>query len=170
MLGYYHGTEQVVDKKTCKPLLDEATSKAARGLWRVLHSAVFRDHLREPLLRLAQDARQRHKGWHHLRAALEASFVHLAHEPSDEERFRDFERMSFPWMRQLTREQREALLPELGHDSNPGVRDLTPKERTLLAAHYLKTKSPIQLDEGRSAAEATHRRARAQVRKELDLA
>jgi hypothetical protein len=28
--------------------------------------------------------------------------------------------MNFPWMRQLTREQREALLPELGHDPDPG--------------------------------------------------
>jgi len=150
-------------------LAPEATSKAACALWRILHVAIFREHLREPLLRLAHDARQRRKGWIHLRGALEAIFVHLNHEPSDGELFRDFERVNYPCMRQLTREQREALVPESGRDPNASVRDLTPKERLAVAARYLKPKVPITFSEGRSPSEVSYRRARAGVRKELGL-
>lgn len=111
--------------------------KDFRALSYGLRAVVWREELRDSLLRLAHHARvranQHRKGWQHLQKALEAVFSHICHKPSVEEQMRDFERANYPWMRNLTRQQRMQLLPELGNDPDHSVRDLTKKERMALA-------------------------------------
>jgi hypothetical protein len=151
------------------------SNKEARALWRVLHAVIFRDELRGPLLRLAHDAdmraKQRRKGWEHLRHALRIVFKHIRREASDEAQFRNFERSNFPHMRNLTREQRMRLLPELGNDPDHSVRDLTKKERMILAARYLKkTRTALEKDaDGKNSFATRYGRAMKDVRKELGL-
>lgn len=149
------------------------SNKEARALWRVLHAVIFRDELREPLLRLAYgahlQAKKRRKGWDHLRKALRVIFNHIRSEPSDAEKFRDFERANFPWMRNISREQRMRLLPELGNDPDHSERDLTKKERMILAARYLKkTRTALEKDaDGKGSFATRYGRAMKTVRKEL---
>jgi hypothetical protein len=149
------------------------SNKEARALWRVLHAVIFRDELRGPLLRLAHDAamraKQRRKGWEHLRHALKTMFSHIRRDASDEAKLRNFERSNFPHMRNLTREQRMRLLPELGNDVDHSVRDLTKKERMILAARYLKkTRTALEKDaDGKNSFATRYGRAMKDVRKEL---
>jgi hypothetical protein len=149
------------------------SNKEARALWRVLHAVIFRDELRGSLLRLAHDAdmraKQRRKGWEHLRHALKTVFKHIRREAPDEAKFRNFERSNFPHMRKLTREQRMRLLPELGNDPDHSVRDLTKKERMILAARYLKkTRTALKKDaDGKNSFATRYGRAMKDVRKEL---
>jgi hypothetical protein len=129
--------------------------------------------LRGPLLRLAHDAdlraKQRRKGWEHLRNAFTSVFDHLRREASDEAKFRDFERSNFPYMRHLTRAQRMRLLPELGNDPDHSERDLTKKERMILAARYLKkTRTALEKDaDGKNSFATRYGRAMKDVRKAL---
>lgn len=154
-------------------LADGQTNKEGRALWFVLHAIVFRDELRGSLLHLAhkahQQAKQRRKGWEHLRKALRAVFHHIGRELSDEEMFRNFERANFPHMRNLTREQRLRLLPELGNDPDQSVRDLTTKERMILFKRYnAKNRTPLERDaDGKGSFATRYGRARKAVRKEL---
>jgi|GEM_PF-4187494 len=149
------------------------SNKEVHALWRVLHVVIFRDELRGPLLRLAHDAdmraKQRRKGWEHLRHALKTVFNHIRREASDEAKFRNFERSNFPHMRNLTREQRMRLLPELGNDPYHSERDLTKKERMILAARYLKkTRTALENDaDGKNSFATRYGRAMKDVRKEL---
>jgi hypothetical protein len=148
-------------------------NKEGRALWYVLHAIVFREELRGSLLRLAHDAdmraNQRRKGWEHLRHALKIVFKHIRREASDEAKFRNFERSNFPHMRNLTREQRMRLLPELGNDPDHSVRDLTKKERMILAARYLKkTRTALEKDaDGKNSFATRYGRAMKDIRKEL---
>lgn len=154
-------------------LAQSQSNKEAHALWRVLHTVIFRDELRGPLLRLAQDARrraeQRRKGWDHLRNALKTVFNHILREASDEAMFRNFERAHFPHMRNLTREQRMRLLPELGNDPDHSVRDLTKRGRMELFKRYnKKTRTLLETDADRKNSFATrYGRAMKAVRKEL---
>jgi hypothetical protein len=154
-------------------LPESQTNKEAHALRRVLHVGIFRDELRKPLLRLADDAdlraKQRRKGWGHLRQSLEVVFKHIRREASDEAKFRNFERSNFPHMRNLTRVQRMRLLPELGNDPDHSVRDLTKKERMILAARYLKkTRTALEKDaDGKNSFATRYGRAMKDVRKEL---
>jgi hypothetical protein len=149
------------------------SNKEASALWRVLHAVIFRDELRDPLLRLTRDAdmraNQRRKGWEHLRHALKTVFSHIRRDASDEAKFRNFERSNFPHMRNLTRERRMRLLPELGNDPDHSVRDLTKKERMILAARYLKkTRTALEKDaDGKNSFATRYGRAMKDVRKEL---
>ncbi len=148
-------------------------SKEAGALWRVLNTVIFRDEVRSPLLRLAHDAdlraKQRRKGWEHLRNAFTSVFNHLRREASDEAKFRDFERSNFPYMRHLTRAQRLRLLPEMGNDPDHSVRYLTKAERMILAARYLKkTRTALERDaEGKNSFATRYGRAMKHVKKEL---
>lgn len=149
-------------------------NKEGRALWRVLQAVVFRDELRGSLLHLAnkadQQAKQRRKGWPHLRKALRVVFNHIGRELSDEEVFRNFERANFAGMRNLTRERRMQLLPELGSDPDPAVRDLTKAERMIVAERFLKkiTKTPLKRDaDGKNSASTRYGRAMKAVKKQL---
>jgi RNAse (barnase) inhibitor barstar len=128
-------------------LEDGQINKDFRALWHVLRAIVWREELRDSLLRLAHHARvraeQQRKGWQHLQNALEAVFNHICREPSVEEQIRNFERSNFPEMRNLSRERRMQLLPEMGNDPDHSVRDLTKKERMILAERYFKTRLPF---------------------------
>lgn len=154
-------------------LASERGTKEARALYRVLGAIINREELRESLLGLAYNARlkaeKRRKGWQHLRRGLGIVFNHIARQPSDEEMFRNFERSNFPWMRNLTREQRMRLLPELGNDPDPSVRDLTKAERMILAARHLPpTRKPLELDaDGKNSFATGYGRAMRTVKKEL---
>jgi hypothetical protein len=154
-------------------LANGQVNKDFRALSHVLLAIIWREDLRASLLRLAcyarQRAEERRKGWEHLHNVLEAVFKHICHESSMEEQIRDFERANFPGMRNLTREQRMQLLPELGNDPNHAVRDLTKKERMILAQRVLaggktcKTVSTVNLN----SYATQYGRAMKAVRKEL---
>jgi len=149
------------------------SSKEACALRRVLHTVIYRDELRGPLLRLAHNARlraeQHRKGWEHLRSTLKTVFNHIRSGASDEAMFRNFERANFPYMRNLTREQRMRLLPELGNDTDHSVRDLTKAERMILAARFLKNpRTSLERDaDGRNSFARRYGRAMRDVKSEL---
>ena len=148
-------------------------SKKAGALWRVLNTVIFRDELRGPLLCVAHvahvRAKKRRKGWQHLRNALRTAFHHIRRKESDEARFRDFERANYPHMRNLTRDQRLRLLPEMGNDPSPSVRDLTKAERMTLAGRYLKdTGTALERDaDGKNSFATRYGRAMKDVKSEL---
>jgi hypothetical protein len=154
-------------------LAGERGNKESRALYRVLGAIIGRDELRESLLGLAHTARlgaeKRLKGWQHLRRGLGIVFDHIARRPSDEEMFRNFERSNFPWMRNLTREQRMRLLPEMGNDADQSVRDLTKSERMTLAARIIpRTRKPMERDaDGKNSFATRYGRAMRIVKKEL---
>jgi hypothetical protein len=154
-------------------LADAQTNKDFRALSHVLRAIVWRDELRDSLLRLACHARaqaeQQRKGWQHLQKALVAVFTHICREPSIEEQIRNFERSNFPEMRNLSRERRMQLLPEMGNDPDHSDRDLTKKERMAIASRLLaepKTSQSIP-PSNPAAFSAQYSRAMKAVRKEL---
>jgi len=154
-------------------LAEGEMNKEGGALWRVLNAIVLRDELRGSLLHLAhkahQQSEQRRKGWPHLRKALRAVFYHIRRELSDEEMFRNFERANFAWMRNLTRDQRMRLLPELGNDPDHTALDLTKKERMILFKRFNKrNRTLLKRDaDGRASFATRYGRAMKAVRKEL---
>jgi len=154
-------------------LAQREMNKEGRALWRVLNAIVLRDELRGSLLHLAnkahEQAKEQRKGWPHLRKALRVVFNHIGRNLYIEETMRNFERAYFPSMRNLKREQRMRLLPELGNDPDHSVRDLTLRERMVLFQRVNGTLCPgFKVDpDGRDSFSTLYRRAMKAVRKEL---
>ncbi len=162
-------------------LTENQTTKESKALWRILHAIIFRDELRDALLRLAYDADQKTKSkrnpkaWQHFSNALAAVFEHIFHQPSDEAQFRNFIRANYPDMRHMPCERRQRLFkklfPEGYRDRNdPSPRDLTKSEQMIIAQKCLQLKKPIMFDgEGRSSSESSYGRASKDVLKELGI-
>jgi hypothetical protein len=158
-------------------LTENQTTKERKALWRILHAIIFRDELRDALLRLAYDADQKTKSkrnpkaWQRFRNALAAVFEHIFHQPSDEARFRNFIRANYPNMRHTTPKQRQKLFPEGYSGRNDRAkRDLTKTEQMIIAQKCLQLKTPITFDGvGRSSSWASYGRAVTQVLKEIGI-
>lgn len=132
----------------------------------VLNAAIFQKELRLALLALAEKAKQVPKGWSHLRKVLKAVFRHIGRKASKEEMFREFELANYTWMRNLTPQQRMDLLPELGHDSDPSVRELSRSERMTV---YQRLVEDLPRDADNKNAFATgYGRSMQAIRRELE--
>lgn len=143
-------------------------SKTDRALRTIFRAIVLRENLRAPLLRLANDAIHRKKGWPHLQNALTAVFAHIVRTRPDEEQFRNFERSHYPTFRDTTKQQREVWIPELARGQDSLRRPLTKKERMILAASCLKVNSARD-GSGQSSAETLYGRAKKRVEREIGI-
>ncbi len=138
-------------------LAEGKVGKEVRAFWHILRAVIFRDELRQPLLRLAYDAQlraqQKRKGWDHLRMALARVFQRITQLSSSQHKVTDAMIHHWPEVREMLSHNQVASLASILN----AKLDLVPLQKFDSAP------------EGKSSVEVQIRRGRKQLKHDYGL-